>query len=287
MSHGRIDYLQLPALDIARSAAFYEKVFGWKVELAYGSFEAPGMIGQWTTDRAPVGAGGPLVWIRADNLYPTLQMVADAGGRVHGRPQPDGGERWLAEIDDPAGNRIGVVVHVRPARSQTLIAVRDVEASSRWYQQLLGLRSDHGGPHYERLLSGGELVLQLHSFDVEHEHGHIGDPDTALGNGVVLWFGDVADFDDVVAAPRSSAHRWFIRRTATRRQARATAPATAKSGSTTPTATRWSSRAPTARPSNPDDRRVRRFPCERTRSTGFDDHAARRTCPGNCARAQS
>ncbi|MBA3906021.1 MAG: VOC family protein [Pseudonocardiales bacterium] len=199
MTHGKIDYLQLPALDIARSAAFYEKVFGWKVELDYASFEAPGMIGQWTTERAPVDAGGPLVWIRADNLYPTLEVVADAGGRVHGRPRPDGGERWLVEIDDPAGNRIGVVVHVRSPRSQTLVAVRDVEASSRWYQQLLGLRSDHGGPHYERLLSGAELVLQLHSFAVEHHHGRIGDPNAAPGNGVVLWFGDVADFDDVVA----------------------------------------------------------------------------------------
>ncbi len=198
MSHGRIDYLQLPALDIATSAAFYEKVFGWEVELAYGSFEAPGMIGQWTTDRAPVADAGPLVWIRADNLYPTLQVVVDGGGRVCGRPQLDGGERWLVEIDDPAGNRIGVVAHVRAARPQTLIAVRDVEASSHWYQQLLGLRSDHGGPHYERLLSGGELALQLHSFDDEHGHGRIGDPDTALGNGVVIWFGEVSDFDAVV-----------------------------------------------------------------------------------------
>lgn len=199
MNHGRIDYLQLPALDVARSAAFYEKVFGWKAELTHGSFEAPGMIGQWTTDRTPVDSGGPLVWIRADNLYPTLQVVVDAGGRVCGRPQSDGGERWLAEIDDPAGNRIGVVVHVRSTRPQTLIAVRDVEASSRFYQQLLGVRSDHGGPHYERLVAGGELVLQLHRHDVEHEHGPIGDPDAAPGNGVVLWFGDVADFDDVVA----------------------------------------------------------------------------------------
>ena len=88
----------------------------------------------------------------------------------------DGGERWLVEVDDPAGNRIGVVAHVRAPQSQTLIAVRDVEASSRWYQRLLGLRSDHGGPHYERLLAGGELVLQLHHADVEHHHGRIGDP---------------------------------------------------------------------------------------------------------------
>ncbi|HEX5812723.1 MAG TPA: VOC family protein [Pseudonocardia sp.] len=200
MSHGQIDYLQLPALDVARSAAFYQEVFGWTVELTYGSFTAPGgMIGQWTTDLKPAGSDGPVVWIRADDLYPTLSRVESAGGRVCAPPRLDGGERWLAEVDDPAGNRIGVVVHARAARPQTLITVRDVEASSRWYQRLLGLRSDHGGPHYERLLSGGELVLQLHHFEVEHHHGRIGDPEGPLGNGVLLWFGDVADFDDAVA----------------------------------------------------------------------------------------
>lgn len=196
---GQIGYLQLPALDVARSAAFYEAVFGWSVELDHGSFEAPGMIGQWTTERTPASTGGPVVWICADNLAPTLLRAVAGGGRVQGRPQLDNGERWLAEIDDPAGNRIGVVSPARSAQSQTLIAVRDVEASSRWYQHLLGLQSDHGGPHYERLLSDGVLVLQLHNWETEHDHGRIGDPAVQAGNGVLLWFGETADFDDVVA----------------------------------------------------------------------------------------
>jgi predicted enzyme related to lactoylglutathione lyase len=195
---GQIGYLQLPALDVARSAAFYEAVFGWAVDVSWGSFEAPGMIGQWTTDLAPAGAGGPVVWICVDQIGPALHRVAGAGGTVRGRPQLDGGERWLAEVDDPAGNRIGVVAQVDPAQPQPMIAVRDVEASSRWYQQLLGLQSDHGGPEYERLLAGGVLVLQLHHRDVGHHHGPIGDPGGAAGNGVLLWFGEVADFDGVV-----------------------------------------------------------------------------------------
>ena len=82
-----------------------------------------------------------------------------------------------------------------------MIAVRDVEASSRWYQHLLGLQSDHGGPHYERLLAGGVLVLQLHDRETEHHHGRIGG-DGEVGNGVLLWFGEVSDFDDVVARAR-------------------------------------------------------------------------------------
>jgi hypothetical protein len=54
---------------------------------------------------------------------------------------------------------------------QPLICVRDVEASSRWYQRLLGCESDHGGPQYERLVSNGHLILQLHAWDIEHHHG--------------------------------------------------------------------------------------------------------------------
>ena len=88
-------------------------------------------------------------------------------------------------------------------RPQPLIAVSDVEASSRWYQRLLGCRSGHGGDEYERLFSDdGELILQLHSFRVEHHHGPIGDPDVRpYGNGVLLWF-EVDDFD--AAADRAA-----------------------------------------------------------------------------------
>ena len=59
------------------------------------------------------------------------------------------------------------MTHVRP---QTLIAVRDVPASSRWYSRLLSLEptseamaSDHADL-YDRLLSNGSLVLQLHAW---------------------------------------------------------------------------------------------------------------------------
>ena len=82
---------------------------------------------------------------------------------------------------------------------QPLIAVSDVEASSRWYQRLLGCKSAHGGPHYERLVYKNQLILQLHHFDVEHHHGPIGDRnDKPYGNGVLLWF-EIDDFDAALA----------------------------------------------------------------------------------------
>src|SRR5437763_119185 len=84
-------------------------------------------------------------------------------------------------------------------RPQPLICVRDVEASSRWYQRLLGCQSAHGGPEYERLVSGDRLVLQLHRWEVEHHHGPIGDPNLKpYGNGVILWF-ETDDFEAAAA----------------------------------------------------------------------------------------
>jgi predicted enzyme related to lactoylglutathione lyase len=85
-------------------------------------------------------------------------------------------------------------------RPQPLICVHDVEASSRWYQRLLGCASDHGGPEYERLVSPqGALILQLHRWEVEHHHGRIGDPNAKpYGNGVLLWF-EIDDIDAAIA----------------------------------------------------------------------------------------
>ena len=93
-------------------------------------------------------------------------------------------------------------------RPQPLIAVTDVEASSRWFQRLLGCRSNHGGSAYEQLVSNGQLILQLHNFEVEHHHGAIGNrDDKPYGNGVLLWF-EVDDFEAVVA---SAPPRWASR----------------------------------------------------------------------------
>lgn len=69
-----------------------------------------------------------------------------------------------------------------------MIGVHDVEATSRWYQSVLGFQSGHGGSEYEELLSDGRLVMQLHHWNAD-EHPHMGDQASRpYGNGVVLWF---------------------------------------------------------------------------------------------------
>lgn len=98
-------------------------------------------------------------------------------------------------------------------RPQPLIAVTDVEASSRWYQRLLGCQGAHGGREYERLVSSdGQLILQLHHFEVDHDHGPIGDiTDTPYGNGVLLWF-EIDDYDAAVARAAELNAKIILRR---------------------------------------------------------------------------
>jgi len=85
-------------------------------------------------------------------------------------------------------------------RPQPLIAVRDAEASSRWYPRLLDCKSGNGGKDYEQLLYRGERVMQLHAWDVQDdEHPHTGRAESKpYGNGVLLWF-QVESFDAAVA----------------------------------------------------------------------------------------
>jgi catechol 2,3-dioxygenase-like lactoylglutathione lyase family enzyme len=82
--------------------------------------------------------------------------------------------------------------------SQTMLVVSDVEASSAFYCDVLGFESGHGGPDYEQLMHGSELVLQLHHDEVDHDHDRLRLPDVPVGNGVIVWF-EVSDFEGTVA----------------------------------------------------------------------------------------
>src|SRR5258708_5551027 len=86
-------------------------------------------------------------------------------------------------------------IHMRP---QPLIAVTDVEASSRWYQRLLGCKSDHGASHYEQLGFNGQLILQLPSFKAEPHHCRIGHHDGRPYRSRFLLCVDVDGFASVI-----------------------------------------------------------------------------------------
>jgi hypothetical protein len=79
-----------------------------------------------------------------------------------------------------------------------MIALCDVDAGSRWFQEVLGLRSLHSGPDHEMLVDSDQTVLQLRRWSAR-THPHLGDEsDPSRGNGVLLWFA-TEDFDGLVA----------------------------------------------------------------------------------------
>ncbi len=72
--------------------------------------------------------------------------------------------------------------------AETMIAVRDVELSSRWYQELLGVRSDHGGKEFDRLVGSNGVVLLLHHWSAP-EHPSMHDVNAGpIGHGIVIHF---------------------------------------------------------------------------------------------------
>ena len=107
MQPGQLCYLQIPADDVEISARFYERLFGWKVDPPGSGFEAPGLIGQWVTDRPASPDAGPVGWINVPDIGRTLADAVEAGATVRGEPAPDG-PRLLASFLDPAGNLVGI-----------------------------------------------------------------------------------------------------------------------------------------------------------------------------------
>ncbi|MCE7057562.1 VOC family protein [Algoriphagus sp. AGSA1] len=73
-------------------------------------------------------------------------------------------------------------------RLETIIAVKDVDKSSKWYQDFMGLKSKHGGGNFEMLAdTKGTVILCLHRWG-EHEHPTMTDSGRIAGNGLILFF---------------------------------------------------------------------------------------------------
>jgi catechol 2,3-dioxygenase-like lactoylglutathione lyase family enzyme len=69
-----------------------------------------------------------------------------------------------------------------------IIAVKDVEASSKWYQSVFGCRSMHGGKEFDILVSeNNDIFICLHKWG-EHEHPTMINPTVTPGNGLILYF---------------------------------------------------------------------------------------------------
>jgi predicted enzyme related to lactoylglutathione lyase len=109
---GKVSYMQIPATDTAKSAAFYEKVFGWTLRgggADHFSFsDASGeLIGAWVTDRAISKEPGVLPYIYVTAIDDAVDSITSNGGEVVREVYAEG-SLWVATFRDPAGNVIGI-----------------------------------------------------------------------------------------------------------------------------------------------------------------------------------
>jgi predicted enzyme related to lactoylglutathione lyase len=110
-TNGKICYVEIPAVDIERSADFYSKVFGWRIKKrGDGSTAFDDTTGQvsgtWVVGRTVLSTPGPLIYIMVDSVAKTIDAVIEEGGRIErtiGENTPG-----IGRFYDPAGNVFGL-----------------------------------------------------------------------------------------------------------------------------------------------------------------------------------
>lgn len=109
---GKICYIEMPARDVAASAAFYRTVFGWNVRTrgdgATSFDDTVGAVsGVWTTDLPPATQPGLRVHIMVARIGEAIAAIERAGGEIVQLVDPASPEVW-ATFRDPAGNVLGI-----------------------------------------------------------------------------------------------------------------------------------------------------------------------------------
>jgi uncharacterized protein len=111
-ANGKICYIEMPATEIARSAEFYRKVFGWNIRKrgdGNTAFDdgAGEVSGTWVRGRPSSVQPGLLFYIMCDSVAATVELVKTNGCEII---QPIGADapEITARFKDPGGNVIGL-----------------------------------------------------------------------------------------------------------------------------------------------------------------------------------
>lgn len=116
LANGKISYVEIPAIDIQRSADFYAKAFGWKIRKREDGSTAfddttGAVSGTWVVGRPASTEAGLLIYIRVDNVAATVDGIVAAGGKIVewvGENTPE-----IGRFYDPAGNVLGLIQNPR------------------------------------------------------------------------------------------------------------------------------------------------------------------------------
>lgn|SRR5690348_2685429 len=112
IGNGKICYIEMPASDVARSAEFYRRVFGWNIRKrgdgATAFDDGVGEVsGAWVVGRPPASTPGLMVYIMVDSVAAAVEAVIANRGEI---VQPIGADapEITARFRDPGGNVIGL-----------------------------------------------------------------------------------------------------------------------------------------------------------------------------------
>ncbi len=114
-----VGWFELPALDLERATAFYEKVFGFEMkrhdnagyEMVWFPMSQSGMGAMGALLK---GFGytptleGPIIYFTAPDIDAIAERIVEQGGKIH-VPKKDIGEYgWIVIFEDSEGNRAGL-----------------------------------------------------------------------------------------------------------------------------------------------------------------------------------
>ena len=118
-----IVHFEIPAQDVEKLKEFYEKLFGWKIELI------PGPVDYWIIQTVPTDEDGkplrkginggmfektdpevkPVNYISVESINDSLAKIVSLGGKVTSPKQEVINVGWIAAAEDPEGNQFALI----------------------------------------------------------------------------------------------------------------------------------------------------------------------------------
>ncbi len=122
-----IVHFEIPANDVEKIKAFYERVFGWNI------VQAAGPIEYWVIQTVPVDPKGmllhpgvnggmykrqvpeskPINYYSVESITEFLEKIVKAGGKVTQPKQEVPEVGWIAAAEDPEGNAFALIEPIR------------------------------------------------------------------------------------------------------------------------------------------------------------------------------
>jgi predicted enzyme related to lactoylglutathione lyase len=116
-------HFEIPADDVEKLKAFYEKVFGWKI------IQADSPIEYWVIQTVPTDEKGmlqrpgvnggmykrmtpetkPLNYFYVENVHEYLEKIKKLGGKITQDIQEVPEVGWIAAVEDPEGNAFALL----------------------------------------------------------------------------------------------------------------------------------------------------------------------------------